>query len=1123
MGTNPFAKEALNMERTASSESAGRARPSGGDEQLWPIVCATVVLVGILSVIVYYNSDFDEDRFFWNGYTHFVALGIAAALLIFISSRLKGAARRTAELAIIMSLVIHAAGGVGAYYMFANPITSGNLPGEIHDQFPEGDDGGPLPDYRWAQNEEEQPEQAFEKVVPTTIREQAPPAAQLQPWNLERPLPTAEIPRLPKPETAPLAVEKPLVPSPPLSILRPDAAKPAETKPEALAMARQKSDELTLPKAEAPAPVAASPAAQESPKTLDAAAVSVEKSKFDGATASKEPVSASDLATRGAGAPAQSLPTADLVARLPSLGSSQTPKSPSGPAAVDQLTSPGSTLERSDRGGAPLPSTAIADAGPSGQSPAAVGGSLPRRLDALSTGPIEKSDTSRSPIGPGAAAGGNQDSGRGSIFLPARRGAVDGRGDLQPSIEGNTPGDFGEFRPGAPGSNLKKGWSLPVGPARRSTASPSADVGLVSDGAAGSRLPRTQSEIGLSLPAAAKISVDTASSGGGGGASRSAGLASSLDVGQQIAIRRSASSVGVPRDRAGGAGTAGTDGGEMFPGTAEIARGSMGGSPSGQGGPRRIGQGGSGTGTLGTGTLGAGTLGAGTPGRARSEIGGPRLAAIPMGPSSGNPNGSGSGPGSGAGGRGRGGASQGFGDQSLGPSVGASGIGRSERTDGGVGVGVRGAGSVEPTEIPSQEGIASLQPSAGTVRGRGGDGQLDELLSFGGTGNGGSGRGSGDVVVSGKVREPMEAFRRGAVRGGLVLGDSAGGQLSEPAIESGLEYFSQTQFGDGHWSLHEMPEGMTADPATLGNLHADTAATGLALLTYLGAGYTHQDDKYRDVVRRGVGWLIKHQQPDGNLSYQGSEPTHYYSHGIATTALCEAYGMTQDRALREAAQRAVDFIVRSQDPRRGGWRYRSQEGSDTSVTGWQLVALTSAQMAHLDVAEETLRKVSHWLDLAQVPNRGTYVYNPWNSDSENPLGRAPNPTMTAQAMIMRMYLGQERQNASLVQGADYLLSNLPERGSVEVSKRDCYYWYYATQAMYRMQGDYWKTWKERILPLLRADQVDRGPLKGSWSPREPVPDRWSAHGGRHYVTSMHILTLEFPYWHLPLFRELRKE
>jgi hypothetical protein len=289
----------------------------------------------------------------------------------------------------------------------------------------------------------------------------------------------------------------------------------------------------------------------------------------------------------------------------------------------------------------------------------------------------------------------------------------------------------------------------------------------------------------------------------------------------------------------------------------------------------------------------------------------------------------------------------------------------------------------------------------------------------------------------------------------------------------------------------------------------------------MAAGYTHQDEKYRETVRRGLDWLVKHQKADGDLFNRGSEAAHFYSHGIAAIALCEAYGMTQDRDLREPAKKAIDFIVRSQDPVRGGWRYRPREGSDTSVSGWQLMALKSAQMAGLDVPEETIRKFGHWLDLAQV-SRGRYVYNPWNLDTDDERkGRAPNPTMTAQAMVMRMYLGQDRDPTVLQQGADYLMENLPQADMSATP--DCYYWYYATQAMYHMQGDYWKAWDARVTPLLRAGQVARGPWRGSWSASEPVPDHWGREAGRHYVTAMRVLTLEFRYWHLPLFRELRRD
>ena len=167
-------------------------RRAGIDEQLWPIVCATMVLVGILGVIVCANSDFDEDRLLLNGYTHLAGLAVAAALLIVIASRLKGAARRTAELAILLSLVLHSAAGVGAFYLFTSPLSGSNPSDAARDARPEFDDDSLPPDYHWAQDDEQQPEQAFEQVVATTIREpQAPrprrrPGAAARSWSVLR-------------------------------------------------------------------------------------------------------------------------------------------------------------------------------------------------------------------------------------------------------------------------------------------------------------------------------------------------------------------------------------------------------------------------------------------------------------------------------------------------------------------------------------------------------------------------------------------------------------------------------------------------------------------------------------------------------------------------------------------------------------------------------------------------------------------------------------------------------------------------------------------------------------------------------------------------------------------------
>ena len=57
----------------------------------------------------------------------------------------------------------------------------------------------------------------------------------------------------------------------------------------------------------------------------------------------------------------------------------------------------------------------------------------------------------------------------------------------------------------------------------------------------------------------------------------------------------------------------------------------------------------------------------------------------------------------------------------------------------------------EPSEIASQFGVTSPQPSGISGRGGRGDGQLDQILSGGGWGGGGIGRGNSQVVVSGQV------------------------------------------------------------------------------------------------------------------------------------------------------------------------------------------------------------------------------------------------------------------------------------------------------------------------------------------------------------------------------------
>ena len=390
-------------------------------------------------------------------------------------------------------------------------------------------------------------------------------------------------------------------------------------------------------------------------------------------------------------------------------------------------------------------------------------------------------------------------------------------------------------------------------------------------------------------------------------------------------------------------------------------------------------------------------------------------------------------------------------------------------------------------------------------------------------------------VIDGRVRQaPVDAFRQrdpsrrpeAAKRYGSTEG-------SERAVEIGLDFLARHQFPDGHWSLDRFPPAGQPEhaDAALGQMRADTAATGLALLAFLGAGYTHIDNKHHTVVRKGIDWLLENQQPDGQLftiPTDTDRPARIYGHGIGAIALCEAYGMTRDPGLREPAQQAIQFIIDAQHPVKGGWRYTPNEGettwrkeSDTSVSGWQLMALKSAQMAGLDVPDEVMERVGRWLDLAQADGGSRYMYNPYASTGpEQRQGLTPNRAMTAEGLLMRMYLGWDRDNPAMIGGADYLQDNLPELGDSDHPLRDVYYWYYATQVMFQMQGHHWAAWNDRLRPLLAGSQVQQGPLAGSWHPNRPAPDRWAHAGGRLYVTTLNLLMLEVYYRYLPLFRTL---
>ena len=338
---------------------------------------------------------------------------------------------------------------------------------------------------------------------------------------------------------------------------------------------------------------------------------------------------------------------------------------------------------------------------------------------------------------------------------------------------------------------------------------------------------------------------------------------------------------------------------------------------------------------------------------------------------------------------------------------------------------------------------------------------------------------------------------------------NGGSEASERAVELSLRWMADQQEADGRWSSARHAGGIAKkDPQGQdrldGGVYADSGVTGLVVLSFLGAGYTHEEGQYSSNVKRAIDWLVMQQQTNG---YLGGKATRYdmmYCHAIAGFALAEAYGMQSDPndfpALREAVRGSVRLIAAMQNDD-GGWRYGKGGESDMSMFGWQLMALKSAVNAGITVPEETRRGMTKFLQARSLGSRGGLAgYK---------LSERPTPAMTAEALFCRQMFNVRQSDAASQEAVTYLRQNLPR-----LAVYDEYYWYYGTLAMFQYDGEPWEDWNSSLRDMLIGLQRTSGPNAGSWDPK----GKWSGIGGRLYSTALSTMSLEVYYRFLRIYQ-----
>jgi hypothetical protein len=333
-----------------------------------------------------------------------------------------------------------------------------------------------------------------------------------------------------------------------------------------------------------------------------------------------------------------------------------------------------------------------------------------------------------------------------------------------------------------------------------------------------------------------------------------------------------------------------------------------------------------------------------------------------------------------------------------------------------------------------------------------------------------------------------------------------GNAESEKAVRLALQWIAAHQSRrTGGWSFAHGANcrQQCGDDGTLAV--AENAATAMALLPFLGAGQTHLEGEYKETVKRGLAFLINRMQvsrkelPEGSWHEQGGR---MYSHGLAAITVCEAYAMTRDPDLLQPAQLSLNYLINSQDPRGGGWRYEPREAGDTSVVGWCLMALKSGSMGNLVVPQRTFQQTNEFLNFVSVDEGAFYGYT---APTSNLAGREAT---TAVGLLCRMYLGFPKEHPGMKKGIEYLSETGPKLN-------DLYYSYYATQVMRHYGGPEWENWNRRIRDQLVAAQVKEGHATGSWV----TSGAHAGQGGRLYSTSLACMILEVYYRHMPLYSD----
>lgn len=324
------------------------------------------------------------------------------------------------------------------------------------------------------------------------------------------------------------------------------------------------------------------------------------------------------------------------------------------------------------------------------------------------------------------------------------------------------------------------------------------------------------------------------------------------------------------------------------------------------------------------------------------------------------------------------------------------------------------------------------------------------------------------------------------------------------AISGALVWLERNQEKDGSWRAVDARTG--AKPAPTPGDYSDVEVTAAGALAFMESGFTpHGTGDASRSLRRALTWLLRQQGADGLFAPAGKRQIE--AQAMVCLALSEALRLadseTSVRRFRPAVEQALGALVKRQGSG-GGW------GTDApDLTIMALMATSAARAAGLAVDPAAQDSALAWLDAYRAQNRSPGIVQ---------ASREPTAAVAkglSFAPLGRVLATVEAQADS--EAAAEALAGLREAPVVWQSG-ECFRWYAATLAAYRLNGRFWQEWRSDLVcqivgrqeGLLRAARLPA--QRGSW---EPVGASKGA--GRAYATAAAVLSLAASCGHSPLY------